>query len=292
VNFMKFVYLDKKDRVRAWFTPRRSLAVAVGVGALLFSPLRHDAVVGRFILEPFLRATVRAEVPGIVTDVYADEGKPVVAGALLVRLRNLPLQSSLARSESEYIVTSGRAVSATLRYGNFGPMIKERESLARQTSELSSEAANLELKSPISGVVLTPRIIDRVGAYVTEGTELVEVADLGQLRGRIYVSEHEMYKLRVGLPARLQVEGIPKLWDAQAIAITPVTSEISPELAGKTKYAGLHPPHFFLVDLLISNSENKLKPGMVGSARIYGQRRSVADLAWREITRFLGRKIW
>ena len=25
VNFMKFVYLDKKDRVFAWFTPRRSL---------------------------------------------------------------------------------------------------------------------------------------------------------------------------------------------------------------------------------------------------------------------------
>src|SRR5713226_7013369 len=101
VNFMKFVYLDKKDRVRAWFTPRRSLAVAVGIGAFLLIPLRHDAVAGRFILEPYSRVTMRAVVPGIVTDVYADEGRPVEAGELVVRLRNLPLQSRLARSESE-----------------------------------------------------------------------------------------------------------------------------------------------------------------------------------------------
>jgi hypothetical protein len=74
VNFMKFVYLDKRDRVRAWFTPQRSVAVAIGVAAFLLSPLRHDAVVGRFILEPTQRFAMRAEVPGIVTGVYTDEG--------------------------------------------------------------------------------------------------------------------------------------------------------------------------------------------------------------------------
>jgi putative peptide zinc metalloprotease protein len=119
VNFMKFVYLDKKDRVREWFTPRRSMATAVGLALLLLAPLRHDAVVGRFILEPYTKSTVRAEVAGIVTEVYADEGETIGAGALLVRLRNLPLQSRLARSESEYHVASDRAASASLRYNNF-----------------------------------------------------------------------------------------------------------------------------------------------------------------------------
>jgi putative peptide zinc metalloprotease protein len=292
VNFMKFVYLDKKDRVRAWFTPRRTMAVAAGIGALLLAPLRHDAVVGRFILEPYSRVTVRAEVPGIVTSVYADEGKQVAAGTSLVRLRNLPLQSRLARSESEYIVTSGRAVSATLRYGNFGPMIKERESLARQTSELSSEAANLELKSPISGVVLTPRVSDRVGAYVTEGTELAEIADLSQLRARIYVSEHDMYKLKVGYRASLQVEGIFKKWNAQALAISPVSTEIDPGLTGQTQYKGMRPPNFYSADLLVANPDGKLKPGMSGTARVYGQRRSLAGLILQEIMNFVGRKVW
>ncbi|MBZ5541291.1 MAG: efflux RND transporter periplasmic adaptor subunit [Acidobacteriia bacterium] len=292
VNFMKFVYLDKKDRVLGWFTPRRSMAMAAGIGALLLTPLRHDAVMGRFILEPYKRVTVRAEVPGIVTDIYADEGKPVESGASLVRLRNLPLQSRLARSESEYIVTSGRAVSATLRYDNFGPVVKERERLARQTSMLFSEAANLELKSPISGVVLTPHATDRVGAYVTEGTELLEIADLNQLRARIYVSEHDMYKLRVGSHASLQVEGILKKWDAHALAISALSTEIDPGLGDQTQYKGLLSPNFYLVDLLVANPEGILKPGMTGTARVYAQRHSVAGFAWQEVRNFFGRKVW
>ena len=38
VNFMKFVYLDKKDRVRAWFTPQHSVGVAVGVARSFVLP--------------------------------------------------------------------------------------------------------------------------------------------------------------------------------------------------------------------------------------------------------------
>jgi putative peptide zinc metalloprotease protein len=292
VNFMKFVYLDKKDRIRAWFTPRRSIAVAVGIAALLLAPFRHDSVVGRFILEPNSRVTVRAEVPGIVTDVYVDEGKPVAAGAPVVRLRNLPLQSKLARSEAEYVVTSGRAVAATLRYNNFGPVIKERESLARQTVELSSEAANLDVKSPISGVVLTPRVTDRIGAYVTEGTELAEIADLSQLRARIYVSEHDVYKLRVGSHASLQVEGILRKWDAHALAISALSTEIDPGLGDQTQYKGLLPPNFYLADLIVANPDGVLKPGMTGTARIYGQRQSLGGLVWQEVRNFFGRKVW
>jgi putative peptide zinc metalloprotease protein len=292
VNFMKFVYLDKKDRVRAWFTPRRSLAIAAGLAAVLLLPLRRDSVAGRFILEPSTRAVVHAVVPGIVTKVYAEEGESVVKGEPLLQLRNLPLQSRLAHVEADYIVASGRARSAALRYGNFGPAVKEQERLARQTSELSSEAANLELKSPISGVVLTPRVNDRVGAYVTEGTELAEVADLGQLRARIYVSEHDMYKLRVGSRASLEVEGTFKKRNAQALAISPVSTEIDPGLTGQTQYKGMRPPNFYSADLLVANPDGKLKPGMNGTARVYGQRRSLAGFILQEVMNFVGRKVW
>ena len=51
VNFMKFVYLDKKDRVRVWFTPRRSMALAGIAGALALLPLWHETGDGRFVLE-------------------------------------------------------------------------------------------------------------------------------------------------------------------------------------------------------------------------------------------------
>jgi putative peptide zinc metalloprotease protein len=292
VNFMKFVYLDKKDLVRAWFTPRRSLVIAATIAAVLLLPLRHDSVAGRFVLEPSTRALVRAIVPGIVTRVYADEGQSVDAGYPLLRLRNLPLQTRLAHSEADYSVASGHARSAALRYGDFGSAVKEQERLARQTSELSSEAANLDLKSPIPGIVLTPRVSDRLGAYVTAGTELTEIADLSQLRARIYVSEHDMYKLRVGSPATLEVQGIFRNWRARALTISPVSAEADPRLAGQSQYQGMRPPNFYSADLLVANPDGKLKPGMSGTARIYGRRQSLAGLMWQETMNFVGRKIW
>jgi multidrug efflux pump subunit AcrA (membrane-fusion protein) len=292
VNFMKFVYLDKKDLVRAWFTPRRTLAIAAGVAGVLLLPLRHDSVAGHFILEPSTRAIVRAVVPGIVTTVYADEGQSVAKGAPLFQLRNLPLESRLARSQSDFSVASGRTRAVVLRYGNFGPAAKEQERLSRQTSVLSSEAANLELKSPISGIVLTPRVSDRVGAYVTAGTELAEVADVSQLRARIYISEHDLYKLRVGSPASLEVEGIFMKWNAQALALSAVSTEMDPGLTDETQYKGMRPPNFYSADLLVANPDGKLKPGMSGTGRVYGRRRSLAGLIWQEVTNFVGRKVW
>jgi putative peptide zinc metalloprotease protein len=292
VNFMKFVYLDKKDRVRAWFTPHRSLAMAVAGAAVLALPLRHDSVSGRFILEPSTRAVVRAVVPGVVTEVYVDEGQSVDIGAALFALRNTKLQSNLAHSQADYSVATGRARTAALHYGNFGSAAKERERLAQQTSQLSAEAASLELKSPIPGVIVTPRVGDRLGAYVIEGTELAEVDDLTQLRARIYVSEHDLYKLHIGSQATLQVGGIFKKWNAQTLSISPVSMDIDPRLEVQTQYKGLRPPNFYSVDLLIANPQGTLKSGMSGIARVYGMRQSLGGLIWQEVTNFVGRKLW
>ena len=292
VNFMKFVYLDKKDRVRAWFASRGFLAIAGVTTLFLLLPLWHESAQGRFVLEPAKRAVIRNLEPGTVTQVYAEEGMSVASGAPLVRLRNLPLQSKLARSEADYAVASMRATSAALHYVGLGPAVEERNRLAQQTQELGSQVASLELSSPISGVVLTPRLSDRLGAYVPAGTELVEVADLEIMRARIYVSEHDMYKLRVGSRASLQVEGILKKWNAQALAISPVSTEIDSGLKGQTQYQGMRPPNFYSAELLVANPDGRLKPGMSGTARVYGQRRSLAGFIWQEAMNFVGRKVW
>jgi multidrug resistance efflux pump len=72
------------------------------------------------------------------------------------------------------------------------------------------KAAHLEISSPISGVVLTRQPQDYVGHYSTEGSEILEVADLSSFLARIYVSEYDMRKIAEGARARLQVEGVPQ----------------------------------------------------------------------------------
>jgi putative peptide zinc metalloprotease protein len=291
-NFMKFVYLDKKDRLQSWFNARRSFMLSATAIVVLLLPVFHESAQGRFVLEAKDRAVLRAIVPGTVTEVHASESQSVVAGSVLVRLQNLPLQSQLARSASDFDVASARATSATLHYADLGAALQDREHLAEQVRTLEGAAQNLELRSPISGVVVTPRPADRMGAYVVAGTELVEVDDLTTLRARIYVSEHDIYKFHVGATARFVTDGSLRMWSAQATAIAPMSGATVPGLIDLSQYAGMTAPNFYVVDLLVSNLKNELRPGMIGTARIYGKRRSLAGLVGQETANFWKRKIW
>ena len=120
---------------------------------------------------------------------------------------------------------------------------------------------------------------------------MAEVADLAVLRARIYVSEYDMYKVREGAPAKLQVDGTWGKWASRAAAVTPA-SESDPSLIDRTKFKGLRPPQFYAVDLPLADPSGSLKPGMTGEARVYGERRSLLGFAVEGLRVVLGRKIW
>jgi len=291
LNFMKFLHLDKKDRVARFFGPSRKLAVSAALIVMSCLPVWHETAVGRFVLEPANVAVVRALVPGVVSQVYADEGQSLEAGAPLLQVRNLVLSSRAARSQSDFVMAQKKEQSALLRYSDFGSAAADRERLGQQSRELTSQVANLSIASPLSGTVLTPRLCDKLGSYVSAGTELAEVADLQQLRARIYVSEFDMYKFSSNSRARFQVDGSLRKHDARIASIAPVSSDIALGLIDPSKYKGQRPPKFYVFDL-IGQNDGSMRPGMTGLARVYGARRSLAGLAARTIWEFAGRKIW
>jgi putative peptide zinc metalloprotease protein len=292
VNLMKFVYLDKKDRLRIWLTSNwRPWAVAGIVGFFLL-PLWRESLSGRFVLEASDRAVIRAQVSGAVEKVYAEEGQAVTAGAILVQLRNVALEAKWARSGADYRIAVADVNSAELHYAGTGAALQKRDQAAQESRILASEVATLELKTPITGVVTTPQVADRLGSYITAGTELAEVDDTRTMRARIYVSEYEMYKYRTASVARLQVDGTWRKWDAGSLTVSPTSSEIAPGLIDLERFKGMHQPNFYAIDLLVDNENGSLKPGMVGTARVYGRRRSVAGFCYRAVADFAGRKLW
>ena len=292
VNFMKFVYLDKKDRVIAWFASRRGWPIGATAALVVLLPLWHDSVQGRFVLEPAQTAVVRNFVAGTVARVYVSEGMRVKADQPLIGLRNVPLESEFARTEADYEVASIKARSAALHYGDFGVADQERNDLARQANVLNGETSDLEVVTPISGIVLTPRVADQMGSYAPAGTTLVEVADLSRMRARIFVSEHDLYKLAVGAPARIQVDGVWGKVDARVTSIAPRSSDIDPALAQGSSFKGLQSPNFYVAQTEVDNSDGRLRPGMIGNARVYGRRRNLVGLVWQQGWRFLARKLW
>ena len=154
-RFMRNVYLDKKERVLAWFTPD-SLRVPEPRVAQRCPETKPVVVDGRFALEPLRRTLVHTQVPGTVTEIFSDEGQPVAAGGPLLRLRNLELESAAALAGADLRNASARALRAGITYENFGPAEHERQqSTVRQAKRGGGRSNFSEVTSPIGGIVTT-----------------------------------------------------------------------------------------------------------------------------------------
>ena len=152
----------------------------------------------------------------------------------------------------------------------------------------------LELKAPLTGTVVTPRVQDQLGAYLKSGTEFLEIADLSQMRARIFTSEYDMYKIRDRQTAKLQLDGMLRRRDGQVVLVSERPTDPPPwaeEEAGKDEKGGRRHQYYF-VDILLENRGEELKPGMTGLARVYGGRRSIGGMAMEEVKNFWGRKLW
>jgi putative peptide zinc metalloprotease protein len=292
VKFMKLVYLDKRDRVRSWAVFRHPLYVVAAVLIFCLLPLWHESITGRFVLEPQHVAFVRALVPGSITQVYTSEGTSIASGAPLFRMNNLNLRSAQDKNAADYATAGMHATSALLRYSDYGSAAQERERLAEQSRTANAQAATLDISSPISGVVMTPRLSDLLGSHVAEGTELAEVADLANMQARMFMSEYDLHRLQLGAPARLMVDGSVRKLSSEVASIATRSSAIDAALVEPNKFQGLRAPNYYVVDMPIANPEGALKPGMVGTARVYGPRRSILELIYVEAKRGLVRKLW
>src|SRR5262249_2588476 len=157
-----------------------------------------------------------------------------------------------AEARTQYAVADSRLRLANLQFRNVGAALQDRQRFAAQAEQLGLKTSALQLNSPISGVVLTLRLGDRRDSYLPAGTDVVEVADLDTLRARILVSEYDLYKVHAGAPAKVQVEGIPHLWNSQVFSIAQVSTESDPNLIDTARFKGLNPPRFYVVELQLA----------------------------------------
>jgi multidrug resistance efflux pump len=289
---MKTVYLDKKERLRGWLLGPRGLSLSAIAVLLFFAPLFHETRSGRFILEPVRQAKLRSESPGQVTAVLADEGQVVSAGSPLLRVSNLELEQRAARVASDLRVAAARAIESRLHYADYAPLERQRQSLQRQNTELVAQLATLQVESPISGTVVTPRVRDLAGSYVQAGSEVIEVQDLSVLRARIYLPEFALRGVQVGSSVALKLSGAFQPLASSVAAIAPASSPIEAGLLPKEAYKGLLAPQFYSLAALLPNPSNTLKPGMTGTAKVTITRRSLAGFAWKDLKDLVLQKVW
>jgi HlyD family secretion protein len=85
------------------------------------------------------------------------------------------------------------------------------EQAQAQISDLSEKVASARVVAPVAGTVYSLKV--RAGSYVHVGDEMVDVADLRQVRVRAYVDEVDLGVLEPNQPVQIQWDAIPgRVW--------------------------------------------------------------------------------
>ena len=193
--------------------PRRWqwLSVAAVVLAILLMPLRYR-IGARCELHPIERRYVAAPFDGPLQTSMVRPGDVVTEGDLLARInpREIDfelagLRADLSRAQQEYMgLMASRDVA--------GSKIAELqvESLRLKTDLLQYQRFNLDILSPISGLVVSGDIKQSEGTPLSRGETLFEIAPLGQIVVEIAVPESDYSHVRVGMPVHFQVHALPQ----------------------------------------------------------------------------------
>jgi putative peptide zinc metalloprotease protein len=290
LTFIQVLYLDKKERVMATLRkPAWAVAAILALLMFVFVPLRRDSADGTFVLEAGERAILRAEQPGRVLAVYGTEGARIERSALVVELENLDLDSAADRAHANARRANSLLTDAQLRYDELGPRMAEDESAKRTTALANERRSKIHLRSPIAGVLSTPRLADRVGQFVTKGTELAEVDDSRTMRAWVNVADPDMRHVQADARVTLSPNGGFHRYEGRVLR-SALAAEAN--TGPSSKFRGMGEPSLYRVEVVVDNPDGRLLAGMTGSARIYSQRRSIAAMLARELREFVERKLY
>ncbi|HEX4067857.1 MAG TPA: HlyD family efflux transporter periplasmic adaptor subunit [Acidobacteriaceae bacterium] len=291
LRFMQTVYLDKRDRVRAWLTGPRLWGAAAALLLLCFLPLFHETVTARFLLEPVRLATVRTTVPGRVMAVMVREGQSVRAGESLLRMENAALDSARAGSGEQFALTGEERVRAQLNHRGLGEALQQHTRAGVEETVADEESDQLVARAPIDGVVMAPRMRDFVGSTLDAGTLITGIADLRAMRARIFIPEYAVGRVHPGARVRLLADGAFAARTADVADIQPDAGDLPPAVESIREIKGSAKLEYYIADAIVPN-DGSLHSGMTGTARIVVRRASLAQMMAKVMRDFVDRKLW
>jgi membrane fusion protein (multidrug efflux system) len=215
-------------------------------------------------LRPNEAVTVVSEIAGRVERIGFREGQAVAAGEVLIELDASILRAELAKARSDLTLARAnheRAAALATRGMSTQRALDEARA-ALQAAEAGQALAQARLqkatiKAPLSGIVGLRSV--SVGAYVTPGERIVELADVDPVKVDFRVQELALSELRRGQPIRVTVDALPgKSFAGEIDAIDPIV-----DVAGRA----------IRLRARIPNQRRELSPGLFARVQIVVERR-------------------
>jgi multidrug resistance efflux pump len=169
----------------------------------------------------------------------------------------------------------------------------ELAGLEAQRRYLDTELQQVEVRSPVSGIVATParELADLAGQNVQQGSLLAKVYDLKRLTVEVTVPEREIAAVRVGEPVALKARAYPNRTFHGVVTAIATSADAGPSPT-ESPSAAARSPRSILVITEIDNDSLLLKPGMSGEAKVYGDRRRIVDVVLRRLALTVGVNLW
>lgn len=212
---------------------------------------------------------VSTEIPGRVARIGFREADRVEAGSVLIELDGEILKAELAKARSDLaLATANYDRARTLAQQGTGTLrARDEAEAAFQAARANLVLAEARLSktvvvAPFAGVVGFREV--SVGAYVSPGDPIVELASIDPLKVDFRVSEVYLPNLRLGLRVRVSVDARPgDLIEGEIVAVDPIV-----DVNGRAVRLRARVP----------NPDGRLSPGMFARIRIVVEERPQAVL--------------
>ena len=217
------------------------------------------------VLEGTVQRAITAPQDGYIASAEVRAGDLVDKGQALAALEDKDLRLEKAQWEGER-EKHLREYSKALAEGDrarvriLGAQVEQTEA---RIALLAEQLARTRITAPFAGIVVSGDLSQSLGAPVSRGDVLFEVAPLDSYRVMLKVDERDVSQLRVGQTGGLALAGLPgELLTVQVEKITPVaTTEEGRNL--------------FRVEATLLGSSSALRPGMQGVAKVDVEQRNL-----------------
>jgi RND family efflux transporter MFP subunit len=207
---------------------------------------------------PALRRMVSSIPGGVVERVFVHEGDLVQTGQLLAQLD--ASEDRVALAQAEAALAQARRDLAEAEFRNDPSAAGQ----AKIRSDLHSAEVTLEqqrvsdsqLRAPIGGLIVTPKVEERTGTMVHPGEAFCEIVAQDRMAAEMSVEETDLPLLADGNDVALKLNAYP------AITFKGTIERIGAETKAQ---AG---DQYFLVRAIFDNSGARARDGMVGRARV------------------------
>jgi len=234
------------------------------------------------VLEPAKKNFIASPIDGILKNIAVRPGDEVAAGALLAKLDDEPLRWELSTAQAD-MESAQKRRDAALTSRNSGDLRLAQLEQERQRvtiASLEKQLQDLELRSPIDGVIVQGNIDEHNGMPVTRGSTLFEIAPLDRMRLEVHLSTADLANIEVGQRVTLRVDA--DRWSQRTATIT--------RIAPRAKVVDSNV--VFVATAEIDNSNKTLRPGMDGKVRISAGTKSIGWLVFSKPYEWLISKLY